>query len=121
MNSSEREQFHVDFERAVAFATRLHAAQTRKQTDIPYIAHLVSVAGLVLEYGGERDEAIAALLHDSIEDQGTDYPGGVDALRQRIQGEFGVRVLDIVNGCSDAETEPKPLWRGRKERYIAHV
>lgn len=121
MNRNERELFHADFERALIFATALHAAQTRKQTEIPYIAHLVSVAGLVLEHGGGRDEAIAALLHDSVEDQGSSYPGGVDGLRQRIEAEFGTRVLDIVNGCSDAETIPKPPWRERKERYIAHV
>jgi (p)ppGpp synthase/HD superfamily hydrolase len=96
MNHDERAAFHPDFARALAFATRLHASQTRKATDIPYISHLVSVAGIVLEYGGNRDEAIGALLHDSIEDQGSSYPGGVDALRSDIRAEFGATVLAIV-------------------------
>ena len=121
MNHAERVAFHVDFERALAFATRLHATQTRKATDIPYISHLVSVAGIVLEYGGGRDEAIGALLHDSIEDQGTTYPGGVEALRSTIRDEFGAAVLAIVEGCTDAETIPKPPWRERKEQYIEHL
>jgi (p)ppGpp synthase/HD superfamily hydrolase len=121
MNERERVEFHRDFERALTFATRLHAAQTRKQTEIPYIAHLISVAGLVLEYGGNRDEAIAALLHDSIEDQGTHYPDGVPALKTFIESEFGAPVLDIVEGCTDTETEPKPPWRARKEAYIRHI
>ena len=121
MNETERAAFHPEFERALGFATQLHAPQTRKQTDIPYISHLIGVAGLVLESGGGRDEAIAGLLHDSIEDCGVDYPGGVSALRGRIQQEFGERVLAIVEGCTDAETSPKPPWRDRKERYIAHL
>ncbi len=121
MNESERLAFHTDFERALALATRLHARQVRKETDIPYISHLIAVAGLVLENGGSRDEAIAGLLHDSIEDCGVDYPGGVSALRDRVRSEFGESVLAIVEGCTDAETVPKPPWRERKERYIAHL
>lgn len=121
MNEQERVQFHRDFERALLFATRLHAGQTRKRTDVPYISHLISVAGLVLEYGGNRDEAIAALLHDSIEDQGTHYPGGVPVLKGTIASEFGAPVLGIVEGCTDSETEPKPPWRARKESYIRHI
>ena len=121
MNKSERAVFHVDFERALAFATRLHARQIRKETDIPYISHLIGVAGLVLENGADRDQAIAALLHDSIEDCPKDYPGGVTALRASIKAEFGESVLAIVEGCTDAETVPKPPWRERKERYIAHL
>ena len=121
MNEHERRGFHSDFERALAFATRLHAGQLRKQTDIPYISHLISVAGLVLEHGGDRDQAIAALLHDSIEDRGYGFPGGVGALRRKIAEEFGSRVLDIVEGCTDAETEPKPPFRERKQRYLEHL
>jgi (p)ppGpp synthase/HD superfamily hydrolase len=68
MDQFERDPFHDDFEKALAFATRLHATQVRKQTDIPCISHLIGVAGIVLEHGGGRDEAIAALLHDAIED-----------------------------------------------------
>ena len=121
MNASERADFHADFERALAFATQLHAGQVRKQTDIPYISHLIAVAGLVLENGGDRDQAIAALLHDSIEDQGGGHPEGVIGLRQQIEAEFGSRVLEIVEGCTDAETIPKPPWRERKQKYIAHL
>jgi GTP pyrophosphokinase len=105
----------------LAFATQLHARQTRKQTDIPYISHLIGAAGLVLENGGGRDEAIAGLLHDSIEDYPKDYPGGVTALRANIKAEFGETVLAIVEGCTDAETVPKPPWRERKAQYIAHL
>ncbi len=121
MNGHERSVFHHDFERALTFATRLHAAQTRKQSEVPYIAHLMSVAALVLEYGGNRDEAIAGLLHDSIEDQGVRFRGGVTALKETIAREFGAQVLRIVEGCTDSETEPKPPWRARKEAYIRHV
>jgi GTP pyrophosphokinase len=121
VNEFERAAFHPEFERALAFATRLHAPQTRKETDIPYISHLIGVAGLVLENGGDRDQAIAGLLHDAIEDRGVDYPGGVDALRKDLEAEFGPTVLRIVEGCTDAETMPKPPYQARKERYIAHL
>ena len=114
-------RFHPDFGTALAFATRLHEHQVRKGTDIPYISHLIRVAGIVLEAGGNRDEAIAALLHDAIEDQGADYPGGVEALRADIGSQFGAQVLEIVEGCTDADVEPKPPWRERKEAYIAHL
>ncbi len=103
------------FEEALIFATRLHAQQTRKGTTIPYIAHLLAVAGIVLENGGNEDEAIAALLHDAIEDQ-----GGA-ATREEIRRRFGNAVVAIVDGCTDAEVIPKPPWRARKETYIAHI
>jgi (p)ppGpp synthase/HD superfamily hydrolase len=121
ISATEEVQFHADFPRALAFATELHAKQKRKQTDIPYISHLISVAGIVLENGGSRDQALAALLHDAIEDQGEDYPGGVDALRRRIATDFGDGVLAIVEGCTDAVTKPKPDWQVRKEAYIEHL
>jgi (p)ppGpp synthase/HD superfamily hydrolase len=121
MNSSQREQFHRDFEAALSFATRLHAGQTRKGTDIPYLAHLIGVAAIVLEHDGDRDEAVAALLHDAIEDQSANYPGGANGLRADIRERFGDRVLGIVEGCTDSDTEPKPPWRERKARYIAHL
>lgn len=103
------------FEEALVFAAQLHAQQRRKGTSIPYIAHLLAVASLVLEYGGNEDEAIAALLHDAIEDQ-----GGVFA-REEIRRRFGNTVVAIVDGCTDAEVIPKPPWRERKESYIAGV
>src|SRR3954447_23951230 len=97
------------FEEALVFATQLHAAQTRKGSGVPYIAHLLAVTALVLEYGGDEDTAIAALLHDAIEDQG----GAV--AREAIRARFGDRVTAIVDGCTDAETQPKPPWQARKE------
>ena len=103
------------FEEALVFATRLHAQQTRKGTAIPYIAHLLAVTSIVLENGGSEDEAIAALLHDAIEDQ-----GGA-ATREEIRRRFGDTVVFIVDGCTDAEVLPKPPWRARKEAYIAHI
>jgi (p)ppGpp synthase/HD superfamily hydrolase len=103
------------FERALLFATRKHAAQTRKGGSVPYISHLLGVAGLVLEAGGDEDLAIAALLHDVAEDC-----GGVSILNQ-VRRRFGKRVAHIVEGCSDAFTTPKPPWRERKEPYIRHL
>jgi (p)ppGpp synthase/HD superfamily hydrolase len=103
------------FAQALAYATELHAEQVRKASGTPYIAHLLSVAALVMEDGGDEDEAIAALLHDAIEDQ-----GGASA-RKEVRRRFGERVAAIVDGCSDAETLPKPPWRERKERFIASL
>src|SRR3989344_3294639 len=108
------------FNEALVYAAGLHARQNRKGTDIPYVSHLLAVASLVLEHGGNEDEAIAALLHDAIEDQ-AQHNGGAEALRQRIREKFDDAVVDIVDGCSDADTHPKPEWRGRKEKYIAHL
>jgi (p)ppGpp synthase/HD superfamily hydrolase len=103
------------FEEALILAARWHAGQVRKETTIPYIAHLLGVASLVLEQGADEDEAIAALLHDAVEDQ-----GGVVALEE-IRRRFGDGVAEIVAGCTDAWTTPKPPWRERKEAYIAHL
>lgn len=103
------------FEQAFLYASLVHAGQVRKGTSIPYLSHLLAVAGLVLEYGGDEDEAIAALLHDAVEDA-----GGQPRLAD-IQQRFGDRVADIVLGCTDTDTTPKPPWRARKEAYIAHL
>jgi len=103
------------FDEAVTEARRLHGGQRRKGTDIPYVAHLMSVAAIVLEDEGSEDEAIAALLHDAIED----VPG--EGTEEFIRERFGARVAEIVLACSDATTHPKPPWRGRKERYLAHL
>ena len=103
------------FERALLFATRKHAGQSRKGTAVPYVAHLLSVAGLVLEAGGDEDLAIAALLHDVVEDC-----GGAPMLKE-IRRRFGKRVAHVVEGCTDTDLDPKPPWRERKEDYIAHL
>src|SRR4051794_12904295 len=103
------------FEVALSFAARLHAAQLRKGSETPYIAHLLAVASIVIEHGGTDDEAIAALLHDAVEDQGG------RATREVIARLFGEGVAEIVDGCTDTDVVPKPPWRARKEAYIAHV
>lgn len=105
---------------ALRYAAELHNHQKRKGASTPYIAHLMAVSSLVLEHGGGEDEAIAALLHDAIEDQ-AEHRGGAGALRQEIRARFGERVLGIVEACTDAETVPKPPWQERKTRYIRHV
>jgi GTP pyrophosphokinase len=103
------------FEDALVYATRLHARQVRKGTGIPYIAHLLAVTAIVLEHGADEDTAIAALLHDAVEDQ-----GGA-ATRETIRERFGEQVAAIVDGCTDTDVTPKPPWRARKEAYVAHV
>ncbi|MBP1749484.1 MAG: metal dependent phosphohydrolase [Deltaproteobacteria bacterium] len=103
------------FEDALIYAAKLHARQIRKGSEVPYIAHLIGVASIALEYGADEDEAIAALLHDAIEDQ-----GGAEA-REEIKKRFGEKVVTIVEGCTDADVKPKPPWRQRKETYIAHI
>ena len=103
------------FARAFAYAARLHARQTRKGTNKPYIGHLMIVASIVIAYGGDEEMAIAALLHDVVEDA-----GGLKRLRE-IRKKFGKRVARIVDGCTDAYGEPKPPWLERKEKYIARV
>ena len=100
---------------AVGEAVRLHAGQARKGNGVPYLSHLLAVAGLVLEHGGDEDQAIAALLHDGPEDQ-----GGQETL-DHIRERFGTRVANIVAACSDTFETPKPPWRARKEAYIAHL
>ncbi|MGB4067994.1 MAG: HD domain-containing protein [Nitrospira sp.] len=103
------------FEHALTFTARLHATQTRKGTEIPYIAHLLAVASLVLTHGGDEDEAIAGLLHDAVEDQ-----GGRHTL-EIIRARFGERIAAIVDGCMDTDITPKPPWRERKVRYLHHL
>jgi len=103
------------FEKALIFATRKHAGQTRKQTAVPYISHLLGVAGLILEAGGDEDLAIAALLHDVVEDC-----GGAPMLKT-VRLRFGRRVAHIVQGCSDTDVTPKPPWTKRKQDYLKHL
>lgn len=103
------------FEQALVYATRLHAEQVRKATGVPYISHLLSVTALVLEAGGDEDEAIAALLHDAVEDQGG------EATRAEVYRLFGEKVGAIVDGCTESDTVPKPPWRDRKLRYLEQL
>lgn len=103
------------FTEALVYAAQLHATQIRKGSGVPYIAHLLGVASIALEYGANESEAIAALLHDAIEDQ-----GGAK-IRDEIQQRFGETVAQIVEGCTDTDLTPKPPWRDRKEAYLAHI
>jgi GTP pyrophosphokinase len=104
------------FSEACSLAASLHRNQFRKgPRRIPYVGHLLAVTAIVLEYGGSEDEAIAALLHDAVEDQ-----GGASTLAL-IRRLFGPEVASIVEGCSDTDEQPKPPWRARKDRYLAHL
>ena len=104
------------FQDALTYASRIHAAQVRKGTRIPYLSHLLGVASLVLEAGGDEDQAIAALLHDALEDQ----PRGGKTAKE-IHRKFGSRVLEIVVACTDAMTHPKRPWIERKREYVARA
>ena len=114
-NPLEKPKLSSRFESALVYATRLHANQLRKGSKIPYITHLLSVAALVLEDGGSEDEAIAALLHDGIEDQ-----GGAK-IREEIRQQFGEKVAGIVDGCTESEVIPKPPWKERKQEHIERM
>ena len=107
------------FARAIERAQELHGADVRKGTAVPYMAHLLGVCALVLRDNGSEDEAVAALLHDALED----HPEAIGA--KEIEEEFGPRVRAIVEACTDTPADyaggPKPSWRQRKARYIEHV
>jgi (p)ppGpp synthase/HD superfamily hydrolase len=103
------------FREALLYATELHANQTRKGTDEPYIGHLLGVASLVLQYGGNENEVIAALLHDAVEDQGG------RATLKKIKKKFGKNVAAIVEACSDSFEIPKPPWPERKKEHLATI
>jgi len=103
---------------ALEFALDAHGDQKRKGKDVPYVSHLLQVAGFVLEYGGDVELAVAALLHDVVED----CPGiEIDSIRAR----FGARVAEVVHNCTDLMEDDTPdhksEWRARKESYIAHM
>src|ERR1700756_845412 len=104
-----------EFEEALIYATRAHGDQMRKKTAIPYIAHILGVTAITLEYGGNETEAIGALLHDTVEDC-----GGAERLRD-IREKFGDGVAAIVDGCTDTYEMPKPPWLERKRAYIKHL
>jgi len=108
------------FDRALAWASELHRDQRRKSSGVPYVAHLLAVAAIAIERGATEDEAIAALLHDSIEDQSAPF-GGAEKLRAAIRKRFGDAVLAIVEGCTDADTIPKPPWKLRKQEFLERL
>src|SRR5271165_4047716 len=103
-NSLKPPELGPRLQRAFDYAATQHAGQTRKQTAFPYLSHLMAVASLVLEAGGDEDMAIAALLHDVVEDC-----GGLPRLRE-VRKQFGPRVANMVEGCTDSLGEPKPEW-----------
>jgi (p)ppGpp synthase/HD superfamily hydrolase len=101
---------------AFEMASEVHRYQLRKGSDVPYLAHLMAVSALVLDFGGDEECAMAALLHDTVEDCEDGR-----AMEAEIRGRFGNRVADIVLHCSDAIAEPgrpKPPWHARKQAYI---
>jgi (p)ppGpp synthase/HD superfamily hydrolase len=105
----------IRLRRAFRYAAEKHTGQTRKQTAVPYLSHLMAVASLVLEAGGDEDMAIAALLHDVVEDC-----GGLPRLRE-VRRQFGPRVAKIVEGCTDSFGDPKPEWMERKKNYLREL
>lgn len=115
MESTTTPKLGNEFANALVYAAKLHRTQTRKGGDIPYLGHLMSVSALVIEAGGSETQAIAALLHDAVEDQ-----GGQPTLDE-IESRFGAAVAKIVAECSDTDEVPKPPWRQRKEQYIRHL
>jgi (p)ppGpp synthase/HD superfamily hydrolase len=100
------------FDAALGYASRLHRDQRRKGSGVPYVSHLLGVAALAIEAGADEDQAIAALLHDAVEDQ-----GGAEQLAE-IRRRFGDAVAAIVADCTDSDAELKPPWRARKEAYL---
>ena len=108
----------IRFDHALLFAAQVHRNQGRKKSGVPYISHLLGVAAIVLDYGGDEDMGIAALLHDAAEDHGG------KAMLAVISQMFGPRVAKIVDGCTDSygdEGKNKPKWYPRKLRYIRRM
>jgi len=116
VSSTSQPKLGDRFDQAFLFASHIHRSQVRKNSgNVPYASHLLGVAALVLEAGGDEDLAIAALLHDAAEDQGG------RAMLNEIGNRFGQRVQHVVEGCSDTFELPKPPWMARKQAYISHI
>ncbi len=125
MRSSQRQSvakpfvpLTIRFDHALLFAAQVHRNQDRKKSGIPYLSHLLGVAAIVLDYGGDEDMGIAALLHDAAEDHGG------RAMLRAIEQLFGARVAKIVDGCTDSygdDEKKKPKWYPRKLRYLRRV
>ena len=126
------------YREALQFAARLHHGQLRKGRQVAYLSHLLAVSSLVIEHGGDEDEAIAALLHDALEDQGDGYRSeyrlppreGREALKRDLGLRFGPRVVEIVRACTDDEDFQKPAdgapgsveaWKERKTAYLRRM
>jgi (p)ppGpp synthase/HD superfamily hydrolase len=101
------------FRDALVWAGELHERQTRKGVRTPYVGHLLGVCALVIAAGGDEDQAIAALLHDAVEDQPVTIPD--------VEERFGPRVAKIVDACTDSYERPKKKWRKRKEQYLERL
>ncbi|MEH1788517.1 HD domain-containing protein [Nostoc sp.] len=114
-NSINKPKLTTRFEEALVYATKLHAQQVRRISGVPYVSHLLSVTALVIEDGGSEDEAIAALLHDAIEDQGGKRTGEI------IRQKFGDKVADIVESCTESDAVPPPPWKERKQKYLENI
>jgi GTP pyrophosphokinase len=102
---------------ALDYAADAHQAQARKGGTIPYLSHVLGVSSLVIEYGGDEDQAIAGLLHDVLEDCGAHH---ADPIRKR----FGERVLNMVEACTDGTPDAsgqKAPWQERKQAYLEHL
>ena len=112
------------FFEALTYSCHIHENQARKGTEKPYISHILGVASIVFEYGGTETEAIGGLLHDAIED-GKDGIDGIDGGKkiraEDLLAKFGKEITDIVVGCTEAQTDPKPAWKERKDAYIKHL
>lgn len=115
MTTTPKNHLTERFDEALVYASCIHRDQRRKGADIPYVSHLLGVAAIAIENGATEDQAIAALLHDAVEDQ-----GGAARLED-IRTRFGEQVARIVADCTDSDTEPKPPWRARKEAYLASL
>jgi (p)ppGpp synthase/HD superfamily hydrolase len=110
------------FDDALTFARTVHRDDIRKGTAIPYLSHLLSVASLVLDQGGDEDEAIAGLLHDTLKDHFAEATAWGPLTRDLLEERFGEKVARIVVGCSDSLTAgPKAAWRERKQAYLEHL
>jgi (p)ppGpp synthase/HD superfamily hydrolase len=118
LKSARLKPLSIRFDHALLFASQVHRNQDRKKSGIPYLSHLMGVAAIVLDYGGDEDMGIAALLHDAAEDHGG------RAMLHVIEQMFGPRVAKIVDGCTDSygdEGKAKPKWYPRKLRYLRRV
>ncbi len=115
MSAKQGRPFSEKFASALHYAVKVHGKQVRERTQKPILGHLLSVTSIVIEYGDDETLAIAALLHDAVEDQ-----GGLPRLRD-IQKKFGKRVAHIVESCTDSLQDPPPPWRERKEAYLKRL